>query len=145
MLILAHKGDLSAVRNRLQFFAGKASIVEGKELAAAMAKPANSEQFVSFDEITDLLEDALGGDWEDWMLFLHPKQKELVKKEFNGPARLRGVSGSGKTIVMIHRARYLARKYQHPVLVITLTHSTRILLDQLLRKLCGPEIGLIKI
>ena len=37
--------------------------------------------------------------FEDWMLYLHPDQKALVAKSFSGPARLRGVSGSGKTVV----------------------------------------------
>jgi superfamily I DNA/RNA helicase len=77
------------------------------------------------------------------MLFLHPEQKKLIKLELNGAARLRGVSGSGKTCVMVHRARYLAKKYGEKVLVVTLTESMRKLLDNLLNALCGAERGLI--
>ena len=47
--------------------------------------------------------------FEDWMLYLHPDQRALVAKAFGGPTRLRGVSGSGKTVVAIHRARAAAR------------------------------------
>ena len=45
---------------------------------------------------------------EDWMVFLHPDQRELVAKTFAGPARVSGGAGTGKTVVGIHRAARLA-------------------------------------
>jgi len=105
-----------------------------------MVSPVNSEKFITWDDSKELPPDK---DWADWMLFLHPEQKKLVKLDLNGAARLRGVSGSGKTCVMVHRARYLAKKYGEMVLVVTLTESMRKLLDNLLNALCGAERGLI--
>jgi superfamily I DNA/RNA helicase len=35
-----------------------------------------------------------------------------VEKNFNGPARVSGTAGTGKTIVAIHRAAYLARTHR---------------------------------
>lgn len=77
------------------------------------------------------------------MLFLHPEQKKLVRLNLNGAARLRGVSGSGKTCVMVHRARYLAKEDGEKILIVTLTESMRKLLDNLLNALCGAERSLI--
>jgi len=77
------------------------------------------------------------------MLFLHPEQKKVSERDFKGPARLRGVSGSGETSVLVHRARYLAKKYHQPFLLVTLTESMRKLLDHLADDLCGVECNLI--
>ncbi|WP_420443296.1 3'-5' exonuclease [Candidatus Poriferisodalis sp.] len=48
---------------------------------------------------------------EDWMIFLHPAQQEIVERHFNGPARVSGSAGTGKTSVALHRAAWLAK---HP-------------------------------
>lgn len=45
---------------------------------------------------------------EDWMTFLHPEQIRLVRRAGPGPARIRGAAGTGKTVVALHRAAYLA-------------------------------------
>ena len=36
----------------------------------------------------------------NWMGFLHPTQARLVKRSFNGPARVRGPAGTGKTVLL---------------------------------------------
>lgn len=61
---------------------------------------------------------ALDYPWERWAVFLHPEQRKLVEKDFNGPARVSGTAGTGKTIVALHRAAHLARTH----------HSARVLL-----------------
>ena len=48
---------------------------------------------------------------EEWMVFLHPDQRALVDRHFNGPARVRGAAGTGKTVVALHRAAALAARY----------------------------------
>jgi hypothetical protein len=55
------------------------------------------------------LERALEYPWERWTVFLHPAQRELVERHYGGPARISGSAGTGKTVVAIHRAAYLAR------------------------------------
>ncbi len=52
---------------------------------------------------------ALDYPWERWAVFLHPEQRKLVEKHCNGPARVSGAAGTGKTIVALHRAAHLAR------------------------------------
>jgi mRNA-degrading endonuclease RelE of RelBE toxin-antitoxin system len=55
------------------------------------------------------LQRALDYPWEKWMVFLHPEQRDWVERTYNGPARVSGSAGTGKTIVALHRAVYLAR------------------------------------
>lgn|GEM_PF-3303907 len=119
----------------------EAKIVSGEELANSIKKPINAETFIEYDnDIGDFWRNHPDADWEDWMLFLSPKQKEWAKKELNGPARLCGVSGSGKTCVMLHRASFLAKKYPtERIAILTLTQSMKQLLDSLLGRLCGAE------
>lgn len=58
------------------------------------------------------LERALDFPWEKWTVFLHPAQRQWVERDYAGPARISGSAGTGKTIVALHRAVYLARQYQ---------------------------------
>lgn len=44
-----------------------------------------------------------------WMLFLHPSQKRLVSINAEGPVLVEGGPGTGKTVLAIHRAVYLAQ------------------------------------
>ncbi len=60
-----------------------------------------------------LLSNLFGDDFEEWQIFLHPSQKYLVTKDFSGPALIEGGPGTGKTVVGLHRAVYLA-KYIYP-------------------------------
>lgn len=53
---------------------------------------------------------ALDAPWEKWTVFLHPAQREFVTRDFNGPARVTGSAGTGKTVVALHRAVRLARE-----------------------------------
>jgi mRNA-degrading endonuclease RelE of RelBE toxin-antitoxin system len=56
------------------------------------------------------LEQALDFPWDKWTIFLHPEQRQLVERDYSGPARVSGSAGTGKTIVALHRAAYLARR-----------------------------------
>lgn len=47
-------------------------------------------------------------DFEKWTIFLHPSQDKLVCINANGPMVIEGGPGTGKTVVGIHRAAYLA-------------------------------------
>ena len=59
----------------------------------------------NMDELEKLMEN---DDFEKWEIFLHPSQEKLVKKRLRGPFVTEGGPGTGKTIVGIHRAVYLA-------------------------------------
>lgn len=57
--------------------------------------------------------------WERWLVFLNPSQREMTRKRFAGPARVTGGPGTGKTIVALHRARELARRYAPERVLLT--------------------------
>ena len=85
----------------------------------------------------DELEQALDYPWEKWTIFLHPDQREIVEKNFSGPARVSGSAGTGKTIVALHRAVFLARKHEEARVLLTtfseaLANSLRIKLRRLI-------------
>jgi len=90
------------------------------------------------------LEQALNYPWEKWTIFLHPAQRELVERDYNGPARVAGSAGTGKTIVAVHRAVFLARKYvDSRVLLTTFSEPLSNALATKLRHLIGnqPRLG----
>ncbi len=82
---------------------------------------------------TEELERALDYPWEKWTVFLHPSQRDLVEKDYNGPARVSGSAGTGKTVVALHRAVFLAR--QHPDARVLLTTFSDTLANALRTKL----------
>lgn len=87
------------------------------------------------------LEQALAFPWEKWGVFLHPSQRDLVDRSFNGPARVAGSAGTGKTIVAIHRAVRLAR--EEPNARILLASFSQSLAEAMAKKLLvlAPETG----
>ena len=50
---------------------------------------------------------ALEYPWERWIVFLHPDQRGIVERNYNGPAKVSGSAGTGKTVVALHRAAHL--------------------------------------
>lgn len=58
-----------------------------------------------------------------WRIFLHPTQQAVVDATYNGPARVSGGPGTGKTVVALHRTRRLAEAGAGPVLVTTFTST----------------------
>lgn len=88
----------------------------------------------------DELERALDYPWEKWTVFLHPAQRQLVEREYSGPARVSGSAGTGKTIVALHRAAFLARANpESRVLLTTFSEPLANALRTKLRRLIGSE------
>jgi len=78
------------------------------EPVGAPASP-DGDALVSRDDLWRALEEAAARQpIESWMTWLHPLQARLVSREFSGPARIRGGAGTGKTVLALHRANYLA-------------------------------------
>ncbi|MEW6210932.1 MAG: UvrD-helicase domain-containing protein [Acidobacteriota bacterium] len=70
------------------------------------------------------LERALDYPWEKWTIFLHPAQRQLVERQYNGPARVAGSAGTGKTVVALHRAASLARNNRQSRILLTTFSDT---------------------
>ncbi len=62
--------------------------------------------------------------WDKWSIFLHPAQRQLVERDYSGPARVSGSAGTGKTIVALHRAVHLARANPETRMLLTTFSET---------------------
>lgn len=122
-------------------------VVPDKDLAESLEKHEGGDELRMFVD-SEEFKRALAGDLEEWMLFLAPQQRDLVNRDFSGPARIKGVSGSGKTVVAIHRARQLAKRIGGTKTVLFVTFGRRLprVNEHLLRRLAGdgaPELQAI--
>lgn len=61
-------------------------------------------------------------DFEEWMLFLPKEQRRLTTIYRPGAARIRGAAGTGKTVIALHRAAELGRRYA-PERILFTTYS----------------------
>lgn len=107
------------------------------------AHPDAQRRFRVMDSAEEL-ERALAFPWEKWTIFLHPMQRALVERDYGGPARVAGSAGTGKTIVALHRAVYLARANPNArVLLTTFSEALANALRIKLRRLIGdqPRLG----
>jgi hypothetical protein len=103
------------------------------------AHPDAQRRFRTVHNIEEL-EQALEYPWEKWTVFLHPAQRQMVERDYIGPARVSGSAGTGKTIVALHRAVFLARA--HPdarVLLTTFSDTLANALRTKLRRLISSE------
>lgn len=73
---------------------------------------------------TEELARALEYPWEKWTVFLHPAQRQMVEKDYSGPARVSGSAGTGKTIVALHRAVFLTRANPDARILLTTFSDT---------------------
>jgi superfamily I DNA/RNA helicase len=86
------------------------------------------------------LQRALDFPWEKWTVFLHPDQREMVERDYTGPARVSGSAGTGKTIVALHRAAHLARTHPNArVLLTTFSDTLANALRTKLKRLLSSE------
>ena len=117
--------------------------LESPVTATSFEHPDAKRRFRLISNLEEL-EQALEYPWEKWTIFLHPAQQELVERDFNGPARVAGSAGTGKTIVAVHRAVFLARKHEDSrVLLTTISEPLSNALGTKLRYLIGnqPRLG----
>ena len=97
----------------------------------------------SEDELRRVFEEGLEG----WRVFLHPDQRKLAYRDYNGPAMVRGGAGTGKTVVAMHRAKHLADAIKvdparagQRVLLTTFTTSLAHDIEANLRTLCPDHL-----
>ena len=101
------------------------------------ASPDNLRRFWVVQDAADL-RDILDKPLADWVRFLHPSQQDFAKDHFNGPAKVTGSAGTGKTVVAMHRAAHLAAQGKR----VLLTTFVKTLCDNIqhnLELLCTPE------
>jgi hypothetical protein len=129
-------------RVRIGVAAGDLPEREMSEAASAVSPFDHPDAQRRFRLMTNVeeLERALEFPWDKWSVFLHPEQRQLVERSYSGPARASGSAGTGKTIVALHRAVFLARS--NPNARVLLTTFSDILANALrtqLRRLISNE------
>ena len=91
----------------------------------------------------DLLERFMNGMLENWQVFLHPTQMRAVEMQVNGPMMVTGPAGTGKTVVAVHRVKWLLKNRFHDetqkILFTTFTRTLASSGEMLLRKICTSE------
>ena len=86
------------------------------------------------------LRQALDHPWEKWIVFLHPAQRQVVERDYNGPARVAGSAGTGKTVVALHRVVHLARTHRDArILLATFSEALAAVLQVRLTRLISNE------
>ncbi len=116
--------------------------VDQSDFGAALERDSTRRHFVVLTDDSDL-EALLAAPLERWRVFLHPSQRKLVERDWNGPVKVTGGAGTGKTVVAMHRAARLARQYAQmpgrPVLFTTFTKTLAEDIRQHLELLCSPQ------
>lgn len=116
--------------------------VDTTDFEAALRRDASKRRFAVVEDdaaLTAMLDAPL----EKWRIFLHPSQRQLVERRWNGPVRVLGGAGTGKSVVAMHRAAYLAEKvFTGPgdrILFTTFTRNLAADTAANLARLCSPE------
>ncbi len=93
--------------------------VSDEELLDSFDHPRAQMGFAKLAGAEELRRVITGGDFSAWRIFLHPQQRRWVKGGWNGPYRISGGTGTGKTVVVVHRARRLAAEDPGAAVVVT--------------------------
>jgi mRNA-degrading endonuclease RelE of RelBE toxin-antitoxin system len=139
LLTLADRLPAEAAEALLELATGGKPRVPKPVPASPFDHPDAQRRFRVMRNVEEL-ERALEYPWDKWTVFLHPDQQELVERSYAGPARVSGSAGTGKTIVAVHRAVYLARANPNTrVLLTTFSHVLANSLRTRLRRLISND------
>lgn len=115
--------------------------VDPADFVAALATAESQSRFVV---VTDdaAMSAILNAPLQQWRVFLHPTQRKLAEGTRSGPVRVLGGAGTGKTVLAIHRAAWLARNHVAPdqkVLFTTFTKNLAFDIEQNLKSLMAGD------
>ena len=115
--------------------------VDTENFTAALTRPESQAVFTVADN-EQALQEVLNQSIEKWRVFLHPAQRRLADGKKNGPVRVLGGAGTGKTVVAMHRAKWLANhlgESDGKILFTTFTKNLAADIQQNLNKICSQE------
>ncbi len=119
LIDLASGDSIDDVVEQMELAAAKATADADADLLASLKRPGAQAEFAFIEGQDELRQVIEAGDFGAWRIFLHPEQRRYVAKTFSGPFRLSGGAGTGKTVVLVHRARHLARTDPSARIVLT--------------------------
>lgn len=116
--------------------------VNPDDIEAALENDDSRSRFMLLTDDT-ALDEMLAAPLEKWRVFLHPTQRKLVERDWNGPVRVLGGAGTGKTVVAMHRAKWLTQhRFTDPndrILFTTFTRNLAVDIEANLRSICTPD------
>ena len=141
LILLADGKPIEAVIEELE--RQRPSAIDPTDVAAALETPESKAEFLVITD-DNVLEAMLSAPLERWRVFLHPSQRRLVERQWSGAVRVLGGAGTGKTVVAMHRARWLANELIKTgaagrVLFTTFTRNLATDIRANLTKICSPE------
>lgn len=116
--------------------------VDTDDFVKALERDTTKRSFIVVENEMELLE-MLEAPLEKWRVFLHPSQRRLVERDWNGPVRVLGGAGTGKTVVAMHRAKWLASNALakgERILFTTFTSNLATDIEENLRKICPQDV-----
>ena len=117
-------------------------LIDTEDFASSVETAESQSRFVVVDN-DEALTAIMNAPLAQWRVFLHPLQKRLAVGDRSGPVRVLGGAGTGKTVLAMHRAKWLA-EHATPegkkVLVTTFTRNLAIDIETNLNTLCTQDI-----
>lgn len=113
--------------------------IDTTDFAESLNAPESQARFVVVegeDELTAIMNAPL----IQWRVFLHPTQRKLAVGDRSGPVRVLGGAGTGKTVLAMHRAKWLAENRtpdEKKVFFTTFTRNLAFDIEENLNSLCS--------
>ena len=111
------------------------------DFEAALRKPESLSRFVLVQD-DEAMQAIMNAPLAQWRIFLHPTQHKLAMGDRSGPVRVLGGAGTGKTVLAMHRAKWLAEHRTavgQKVLVTTFTKNLALDIEDNLKSLCNKD------
>lgn len=128
--------DAKAESSRLAELGPDASVAQ----IVAASDDARASIFLSGD---DVLNAQRAGALDAWRVFLLPEQRKISERKFNGPVYVSGGAGTGKTVVALHRVKWLLEHVctepDQRILLASFSRTLANTLRSLLSQICSPE------
>ncbi|MBT9136282.1 MAG: putative ATP-dependent DNA helicase YjcD [Firmicutes bacterium] len=121
--------------------------IDVSDYEKALAAPESQSRFVVVTNDAELMA-ILNAPLAQWRTFLHPIQRKLAAGDRSGPVRILGGAGTGKTVLAIHRAAWLARNRcteEASILFTTFTRNLALDIEQNLKSLMLDDPALKRI
>jgi superfamily I DNA/RNA helicase/mRNA-degrading endonuclease RelE of RelBE toxin-antitoxin system len=116
--------------------------IDTEDFAKALDTPESQSRFVVVAD-PETMTAILNAPLAQWRIFLHPTQRKLTTATLSGPARILGGAGTGKTVLAMHRAKWLAEHQEGQGKSLLFTTFTRNLaqdIEENLKNLCAKEV-----
>ena len=115
--------------------------INTEDFVAALDKPESLSRFVVVQD-DQAMQAIMNAPLAQWRIFLHPTQHKLAMGDRSGPVRVLGGAGTGKTVLAMHRAKWLAEHRTlegQKVLMTTFTKNLALDIEDNLKSMCSKD------